>query len=213
MAATKRREYPAIHPHDRAAFRAWLAEHHATAGPTWVIFDKKHARADRLAYADAVEEALCFGWIDSVINAVDHARYRQLFSPRKPASEWSKLNKTRVAALLKAGLMMPAGKAAIAVAKKNGAWTKIDHVESLVVPDDLTAALARSAKARENFARTAPSVKKMYLHRINSAVRPETRRARIAQVLAWAKSGVRPTSMASSAKPKPSAPRPSRDST
>jgi len=190
--AAKRREYPEFHPHDRAELRAWLDTHHATSGPIWVIFDKKGARHDRLEYAHAVEEALCYGWIDSVINSIDHTRYRQLFSPRKSTSEWSKLNKTRVAALIKAKLMMPAGKKAIAVAKANGTWEKIDHVEALVMPDDFAKALKKVPTALANFEQASRSVKKMYLHRINSAVRPETRVKRIAQVMEWAKAGVRP---------------------
>jgi uncharacterized protein YdeI (YjbR/CyaY-like superfamily) len=200
--ATTRREYPEFHPHDRAELRAWLQAHHANSGPIWVIFDKKSARHDRLEYAHAVEEALCFGWIDSTLNPIDDKRYRQLFSPRKVTSEWSKLNKTRVAALIKAKRMMPAGKAAIATAKKNGTWSKIDHVESLVVPDDFAKALAKVPKALANFEKSSRSVKKMYLHRISTAVRPETRAKRIAQVLEWAKAGLRPgiTSAASTAK-------------
>jgi uncharacterized protein YdeI (YjbR/CyaY-like superfamily) len=194
--AAKRQTYPEFHPHDRAALRAWLHENHAISGPVWVIFDKKGARHDRLEYAHAVEEALCFGWIDSTINPLDDKRYRQLFSPRKPTSEWSKLNKTRVAALIKAKLMMPAGKKAIAVAKKNGTWSKIDHVESLVVPADLAKALAKAPKALANFDKSSRSVKKMYLHRVGSAVRPETRAKRIAQVIEWAKNGLRPTTNA-----------------
>ena len=92
----------------RAAWRAWLARHHATAREIWFIYNKKASGKPSVAYGDAVEEALCYGWIDSVLNSIDHTRYRQLFSPRKPTSEWSKLNKTRVAALEKAKLMMPA---------------------------------------------------------------------------------------------------------
>jgi uncharacterized protein YdeI (YjbR/CyaY-like superfamily) len=149
-----------------------------------------------------------------VINSIDETRYRQLFSPRKSTSEWSRLNKTRVAALTRAKLMMPAGKKAIAIAKANGTWEKIDHVEALVVPADFAKALKKVPAARKNFEAASRSVKKMYLHRINSAVRPETRTRRIEQVMAWVTAGVRPGMVPSSPSSAPrSKTRTPRDST
>ena len=172
-----------VHPKDRAAWRAWLEENHRVSGAIWLVYDKKASGRTRLDYAHAVEEALCFGWIDSVLNPIDEHRYKQLFSPRKPTSEWSALNKRRVEKLIAEGLMTEAGLAVIRVAKKNGTWSKLDHVEAFVVPDDLARALSASAKAKKFFDTCAPSVRKAFLHRINSAKRPETRAFRVAEVV------------------------------
>jgi uncharacterized protein YdeI (YjbR/CyaY-like superfamily) len=125
------------------------------------------------------QEALCFGWIDSTLRPLDEKQYMQLFTPRKPKSSWSKLNKTRVAKLVDAGLMQAAGAAVIAEAKRNGSWTKIDAVESLTVPSDLQKALESRKGALENFNAFPRSVRKGYLHWIDNCKRPETRAERI----------------------------------
>jgi uncharacterized protein YdeI (YjbR/CyaY-like superfamily) len=168
---------------DRAAWRRWLSRHHARSPGVWLVFDRKSARADRLAYADAVEEALCFGWIDSTVRTLDDARYVQLFTPRKPKSTWSRVNKERVQRLEAAGLMRPAGLAAIELARANGSWASLDAVESLSMPPELEAALAKRPDAARNFAAFSPSSRKGYLHWISQAVRAETRAARIAEVV------------------------------
>ena len=171
-----------VYARDRVEWRAWLAANHSTSPGIWLVFDKKSSRADRLAYGDAVEEGLCFGWIDSTVRTLDDARYVQLFTPRKPKSTWSRPNKERVERLIAQGLMAEAGLAAIELAKANGAWTSLDAVDALVVPDDLAAALKRTKGATANFAAFAPSARKGYLHWISQAVRPETRALRIAEV-------------------------------
>ena len=167
---------------DRAAWRQWLATHHATSPGIWLVFDKKSSRADRLAYVDAVEEALCYGWIDSTVRTLDDARYVQLMTPRKPKSTWARTNKARVERLIAQGLMAAAGLASIERAKANGSWESLDAVESLVVPDDLDKALRARPGAAKNFAAFAPSARKGYLHWISQAVRAETRAKRIAHV-------------------------------
>jgi uncharacterized protein YdeI (YjbR/CyaY-like superfamily) len=156
-----------------------------------LIFDKKGSRADRLAYAAAVEEALCFGWIDSTLRPLDDAQYMQLFTPRKPTSSWSKLNKERVARLIREKLMAPAGAAAIATAKRNGSWTRIDDVEALRIPDDLAKALSANRKALEHFNAFPRSLRKGYLHWISNCKRPETRAERIRTVVTCAEENVR----------------------
>ncbi|MEJ7812761.1 MAG: YdeI/OmpD-associated family protein [Gemmatimonadaceae bacterium] len=171
---------------DRAAWRRWLAEHHATSPGVWLIFDKKRSRPERLAYGDSVEEALCFGWVDSTVNALDDARYMQRFAPRKPASAWSRSNKDRVARLTEQGLMMPAGVAAVEAGKRLGGWTSGDAVEALEVPPDLAAALAAHPTAARNFAAFAPSARKGYLHWVTQAKRSETRSRRVAETVALA---------------------------
>ena len=167
---------------DRAAWRRWLAKQHGRSSGIWLVFDKKSSRPDRLAYGDAVEEALCFGWIDSTVRTLDDARYVQLFAPRKPKSTWSRSNKDRVERLMAQGLMAARGLACIERAKANGSWSSLDAVEALVMPDDLAAALATVPGVAEKFAAFSPSARKGYLHWISRAVRPETRAHRVSEV-------------------------------
>ena len=174
---------------DRAAWRRWLAKQHGQSSGIWLVFDKKSSRPDRLAYGDAVEEALCFGWIDSLVRSIDDARYVQLFTPRKPKSTWSRANKVRVERLLAEGLLAAAGLASIELAKTNGSWESLDAVEAFVMPDDLAAALAAVPGAAEKFAAFTASARKAYLHWISQAVRPETRARRIQEVAGHAAAG------------------------
>ncbi len=173
---------PRIYVPDRAAWRDWLKANHETSSGIWLVYDKAAARKERLRYADAVEEALCFGWIDSTGRPIDDKQYMQYFAPRKPKSTWSKVNKERVARLAKAKLLMPAGRAAIATAKKNGAWESLDSVELLTVPEDLACALAKQKGAVANFAAFPAGYRKMFLHWIAMAKRAETRSARVGEV-------------------------------
>src|SRR3954467_6447493 len=115
-------ERPRIRPESRQAWRNWLEQHHASSTGVWVMYAKKQSGLPSLTYNDAVEEALCFGWIDSKINPIDDDFYMQVFTPRKAKSAWSALNKTRVERLLAAGLMSAAGLATIEAAKDSGAW-------------------------------------------------------------------------------------------
>lgn len=176
---------------DRASWRKWLKTNHAKSAGVWLIFDKQSTRRDRLPYADAVEEALCFGWIDSTLRPLDERQYMQLFTPRKPKSSWSKVNKERVTRLIEQKLMQPAGTAAIAEAKRNGSWTKIDAVESLTVPPDLEKALAANRAALANFNAFPKSARKGYLHWVQNCKRPETRAERIRTVVTCAKANVK----------------------
>lgn len=175
---------------DRASWRAWLSEHHARFAGVWLIFNKKQSGRARLAYADAVEEALCFGWIDAKLNKLDEHRYMQWFCPRKPKSTWSKLNKSRVERLIASHLMMPAGLAAIEIAKRNGAWTSIDSAEAFEVPEALSKVLSRNKPARGHFETLAPSMRKAMLSHINSAKTEPTRDRRIAQVVGLLERGL-----------------------
>ena len=201
-----------VYAADRAAWREWLASNHAASAGIWLVFDKKSSRAERLLYGDAVEEALCFGWIDSTVRALDETRYLQLFTPRKPKSTWSRPNKERVERLIAEGLMAAAGLAAIELAMANGAWTSLDAVDAMIVPDDLAEALARTGDAAANFAAFSPSARKGYLHWISQAVRPETRALRIAKVVELSAANVRtrqlsaPRTDGASVKPAPHTP-------
>lgn len=189
--AKEEKQLEQFYAKDRAEWRAWLAENHATAPGVWLIYYKKESGKPRVAYDEAVEEALCFGWIDSRPNAIDDERYMQLFSPRKPKSPWSKLNKQRVEKLIKQGLMTPAGMEKIESAQQNGAWNTYDAVEELHIPDDLTQALAANADADANFRAFSPSSQKVILWWIESAKRPETRTKRIQETVELAAQNIK----------------------
>lgn len=169
-----------FHAADHKAWRAWLRRNHATARRVWLISYKTSTGKRGLSYDEAVEEALCFGWIDSLAKSLDAQRSMQLYTPRRPRSAWSGLNKRRVERLIAEGRMTAAGLASIEVAKRNGAWTAGDAAESLIVPPDLRKALT-AAKATKNFAAFSPSSRRAILYWIDSAKRPETRAKRIAQ--------------------------------
>ena len=171
---------------DRRAWRRWLVQHHASSPGIWLVFDRATHRPDRLLYADAVEEALCTGWIDSTVRSLSDTQYVQLFTPRKPTSTWSRLNKERVARLAAEDRMLPAGLASVATATANGSWESLDAVEALIVPDDLANALAAVPVAAANFAAFAPASRKGYLHWISQAKRPETRATRVRETVALA---------------------------
>ena len=140
-----------IHPKTRAGWRSWLEKNHATSDGVWLIYYRASTGKRRLSWEDAVREALCFGWIDSKVKPIDDTRYKQIFTPRKPRSVWSKINKQYVAELIEAGSMTDAGLRAIDVAKKNGAWSLLEPVDALIVPADLESALATSVRAREAY--------------------------------------------------------------
>ena len=122
MPTAARDEYPQINARDRAEWRAWLLEHHASAPGVWLILQKKGSGQASVSYDEAVEEALCFGWIDSAMRGLDTTRYRLVFTPRKRRSPWAQSNRERVARLSAQGLMAPAGLAAVEAAQRDGTW-------------------------------------------------------------------------------------------
>ena len=169
---------------DRRSWRTWLEKNHDRKQSVWILFPKKHTARTSVAYGDAVEEALCFGWIDSQVRRVDEDAYIQKFTPRKRKSAWSPSNKQRVRKLVRLGLMTPAGLAKVAEAKKDGSWTTLDAVEKLeAMPRALREALGRNAGAGKNFRKLNPTLKKQFLWFIESAKREETRTKRIAIVV------------------------------
>lgn len=174
----------------RAELRQWLAANHGQAASIWLVTWKK-GDPRHLPYNDLVEEALCFGWVDSLPRKLDASRSMILLSPRRPGSAWSKPNKDRVARLIRDGLMTSAGLAKIEAAKRSGAWTKLDAVEALTVPDDLAAALRASPLAADHWERFPRSVKRGILEWIEQAKRPETRAKRIAETATRAAQGER----------------------
>ena len=179
-----------LKPEDRAAWRAWLAENHAASAGVWVAIAKKGTAG--LAYVDAVEEALCFGWIDGKARSLDERHYQQWLSPRRPGSAWARSNKERVARLEAAGLMAPAGLAVVAAAKADGSWEAYDAIDALEMPADLEAALRAEPAAWENYQAFPPSAQRAVLFRVADAKRPETRARRIAEVVRMAVENRRP---------------------
>ena len=177
-------------PRSRAAWRTWLEKHHATAQGVWLVYAKKHTGIPSLTYNDAVEEALCFGWIDSLIHPIDDQLYRQVFTPRKTKSAWSALNRKRAARLIEAGLMTAAGMALITLAKKNGQWKAHEASETLTVPAELKKALDENREAKKNWPTYTEGQRKMFLYMVNEAKRPETRAKRVARVIGIVSSGV-----------------------
>ena len=169
---------PHVHAEDRATWRAWLEANHATADGVWLV-NWRRGHGPRVEYEVAVEEALCFGWIDSQGGNIDEARSRQYYAPRKATSGWAATNKARVERLIAAGLMAPAGLAAIERAKANGSWTLLDDVEQGIVPDDLASALAVRPPAGDHFAAFPKSARRAILEWIAQAKRPETRATRV----------------------------------
>jgi uncharacterized protein YdeI (YjbR/CyaY-like superfamily) len=170
---------------DRQAWRDWLSEHYEQSESIWLVSYKKHT-AYYLSYDAIVEEALCFGWIDSLPRKLDDERTMLLLSPRKPKSVWSKLNKTRVAELMAQQLIMPAGLAKIEQAQKDGSWTFLDDVEALIIPPDLSAVLAANSEAESYFEKFSPSAKKGILQWIKMAKQQKTRQQRIEKTVAMA---------------------------
>ena len=169
---------PLVPADDRATWRSWLEAYHATARGAWLVTWRR-GHGPVLEYEAAVEEALCFGWVDSTAGRVDEARHKLYFAPRKPGSGWAATNKARIERLLAEGHMAPAGIAAVERAKADGSWTALDAIEAGVIPDDLAAALAAQPPAAANFEAFPKSARRAILVWIAGAKRPETRAARV----------------------------------
>ncbi len=175
---------------DRDQWRHWLSEHHDAEAGIWLVFYKKATSKPTLDYEAAVEEALCFGWIDSIIKRIDAERYVRKFTPRNDKSNWSALNKKRVGKMMRAGKMTEPGRAKIKAAKKNGSWNKDGKTSrSLGVPVEFAEALAGNRKAREYFEKLSPTYRRHYLGWITAAKRPETKKRRVNESIASLEKG------------------------
>jgi uncharacterized protein YdeI (YjbR/CyaY-like superfamily) len=177
----------------REEWRKWLEENHTTVHGIWLIYYKKPSGKPRIPYDEAVEEALCFGWIDGKIKRVNEDYYMQWFSPRRPVSRWSELNMSKVRNLIKEGRMKPAGLLAYEAAIKKPSLiynTKKD--ENLIVPDDLLIALKNNDISYNNFMKFPPSSRRLYVFWLNDAKRAETRKARIAKIVDRSEKNIKP---------------------
>jgi uncharacterized protein YdeI (YjbR/CyaY-like superfamily) len=170
---------PSTHPLTRSGWRQWLIVNHTRTTGVWLVSYKKASGKPRFDYDEAVEEALCFGWVDSKPNKLDEERTLLWFAPRKPGTGWSRPNKQRVEWLLQAGLMAEAGVRKVEQAKKDGSWTRLDAVEALTVPEDLAQALAGYPLAAAHFSAFPRSAKRGILEWITNARTPGTRSRRI----------------------------------
>jgi uncharacterized protein YdeI (YjbR/CyaY-like superfamily) len=169
---------------DREEWRAWLGRNHSSINSVWLVFYKRHTGKPCVPYNDAVEEALCFGWIDSLVKRVDDEQYVRKFTPRKHGSVWSETNKRRVRRLIQRGKMTEAGLAKVEAAKASGEWSKRRVREaSLEVPAFFEKALDMNAKALKAFNALAPSHKRNMVGWVASAKREETRRRRLAEAI------------------------------
>jgi len=178
---------------DRKTWRAWLKRHHRNKGEIWLLFYKKHTGRECVSYPHAVEEALCFGWIDGILKRIDGEKHVVRFTPRRPGSRWSECNKERVGRMRREGRMTPSGQALVDAAVKSGEWARRREYqgEGVSIPD-LDEALEANPAARKNFAGFPPSARKMYRAWILDAKREATRRRRIASVVERAAAGRKP---------------------
>jgi uncharacterized protein YdeI (YjbR/CyaY-like superfamily) len=172
-----------IEPVDRAGWRAWLQRHHATVTGVWVIRRPRAANDSALTYDDIVEEALCFGWIDSTARKFDDGRQGQYVARRRPGGTWAATNKARVERLLAEGRMSGAGRAAVERAKSDGSWNALDSVEALELPDDLDQAFAEHPRLARAYDDATNSAKKQVLWYLASAKRDETRARRLRELI------------------------------
>ncbi|MBN3910965.1 MAG: YdeI/OmpD-associated family protein [Nostoc sp. NMS1] len=176
-------EFPSFYANSREEWRRWLDKNHRISFGVWLIYYKVKSGKPSVRYSEAVKEALCFGWIDSKVKSIDEERYMQIFTPRKPKSVWSKLNKQYIQELIEQGLMTTVGLETIEAAKQNGSWNSLDAIEALIIPSDLKQALEANTTAKDYFEAFNNSSKKNILFWIDSAKRPETRLKRIEQTI------------------------------
>ncbi|MCW5861776.1 MAG: YdeI/OmpD-associated family protein [Anaerolineae bacterium] len=180
-----------LQPATLADWRAWLADNHARPEGVWLITYRPATGKTPFSYEQAVEEALCFGWIDGQANKLDDERTMLWFAPRRPGSGWARTNKARIERLIADGRMTPAGLSKIEAAQADGSWTLLDSVERLEVPDDLAAEFDKYPDARAHFDAFPPSARRMALAWIATAKRPETRAKRVAETARLAQENVR----------------------
>lgn len=176
---------------DRAAWRQWLADNHASEKSVWLIIYKKDSGTPSIYYDKAVDEALCFGWVDSKVNKGNNEYYFQFFARRNPKSNWSAVNKAKVERLIAEGLMTDAGMTMIELAKASGTWTALDDVENGILPAELQQAFDANATAKLHWDNFPRSVKRGILEWISNAKRPETKQKRIEETVTLAAQNIR----------------------
>lgn len=182
---------PAYHAKNRKEWRQWLTKNHRLEKSVWLIIYHKSSATPSVYYEEAVEEAICFGWIDSIAHKRDAESKYQFFAVRKPKSNWSKANRERAEKMIEKKQMKPAGQAMIDLAKKNGTWTALVDVQNSVIPPDLQQAFNKNKTAFKNFQAFPPSSKRIILEWILNAKKPETREQRIKQTVELAEKNIK----------------------
>jgi uncharacterized protein YdeI (YjbR/CyaY-like superfamily) len=173
-------------------WRKWLEDNHLSKQAVWVVFYNKKSEKKTISWSEAVDVALCYGWIDSKKIKIDDESSHQFFSKRKAQSTWSKINKEKIQLLIEKGLMSNAGLASIEIAKQNGSWTILDEVEELKVPQDLEEAFQKHEGSKDYYLSLSKSNRKAILQWIVLARRPETRQQRIDEIARLAKQKIKP---------------------
>jgi uncharacterized protein YdeI (YjbR/CyaY-like superfamily) len=172
-------------------WRLWLHDNHLSATKAFLIFYKVDCGIESMRWEEAVQVAICYGWIDSTVKKLDENRRNQMFTPRKDKSVWSKLNKTYIEKLIANNLMHESGLRKIAIAKQNGSWEALDEVENHVIPKDLALAFEQNSLALKNYNNFSPSYRKSYLYWLNQAKRAETRTNRIAKIISLCEQNIK----------------------
>lgn len=175
-------EIEQFYPETKQHWRKWLEKNHICKNAVWVVFYNKKSTKPTISWSDAVDEALCFGWIDSKAETMDIERHKHYFCKRKPNSTWSKVNKEKVERLTSNDLMTEAGFQAIEIAKQNGSWTILDEVEELIIPKDLSKAFQNNKGSKKYFLSLSKSKQKYLLQWIVLAKQPQTRQRRIDEI-------------------------------
>lgn len=188
----EKEEIATFYPSTQADWRAWLQENHLSKQSVWLIYYKKKSKIPSISWSEAVDEALCFGWIDSTARPIDDEKYMQFFTKRKPNSVWSKINKDKVEKLIATGKMSQAGFESIEKAKQNGSWTILDEVEELIIPDDLEAAFQANEGSKDFFMSLSKSVRKAILQWLVLAKQQTTRQKRINEIAELAAQKLKP---------------------
>jgi len=186
------KEIETFRPTSQKDWRKWLTQNHDSKQAVWLLLYKKEANQPTIAWNEAVDQALCFGWIDSKRKPLDDEKFLQFFSKRKPRGTWSKVNKEKVLQLVEAGLMTKAGLDCIETAKQNGSWTILDEVEELKIPEDLEEELNRKPGAMDFYLSLSKSVRKSILLWLVLAKREETRQSRIKEIAELASQKLKP---------------------
>lgn len=166
-----------------AEWREWLHENHNKSDAVYLIFYRVDSPYESMRWEEAVQVAICYGWIDSTVKKIDDERRKQSFGPRKDKSVWSKLNKTYIEKLIAENLIHESGLAKIETAKQNGSWTSLDAVENHEIPEDLQLAFDNNTIAYENYKNFSKTYRKSYLYWLNQAKKPETRNTRIYTII------------------------------
>ncbi|MBC7568412.1 MAG: YdeI/OmpD-associated family protein [Spirosoma sp.] len=190
------KEIETFHPRSRQEWREWLQDNHDKKQSIWLIYYKKKSNIPTVIYSEAVDEALCFGWIDSKSKPLDEHNFMQFFSRRKNNSVWSKVNKEKIERLIKDGLMTKAGSETIEIAKQNGSWTILDEAEALIIPTDLENEFRKRPNAKQYFLSLSRSDKRNILQWLVLAKRKETREKRITEIVELADKKQKPKQFA-----------------